>query len=445
MPASCAAARSCIPDAELSRVRRTSFSVRNQLAFRHSSRRRPWKLSTWAFCIGLPGWMWIRLILRSSAQPSMRRDVNSGPLSERRLSGWPLMFDQPIQCPCHSTAAQAGVSFQHQALAGKRIDHTEDADHAAICQSIHDEVHRPLLVRTDQTRLPSVGRGPAAYAGAGALPTPAQHTADKLASRSPPVRDVPAPHAAFDIRSVASVWPASPALPATPRSDPASARTDSWLDPRPAACRPCARSDEIWPRRTQCLLSDRQAPAVFSNHSFQRFLVQTQIGNQRLQSTILIFHLPKALRFAHIEAAVLRLPVVERRVTDPMLAAKIRRLHSSLMLRIAMICSSVYRLFFIPVLPLRLRENSSFPWLSFSGAGQRHSSQQRSLAPLLYLRVRYHSCHSPGLARFLTASTSRRAYLCPSAARWQFASLCRCSLLPATTGLSVPEPVWDTA
>jgi hypothetical protein len=34
-----------------------------------------------------------------------------------------------------------------------------------------------------------------------------------------------------------------------------------------------------------------------------------------------------------------------------------------------MICSSVYRLFFIPVLPFRLRENSSFLWLSFSGAG----------------------------------------------------------------------------
>jgi hypothetical protein len=28
----------------------------------------------------------------------------------------------------------------------------------------------------------------------------------------------------------------------------------------------------------------------------------------------------------------------------------------------------VYRLFFIAVLPFRLRENSSFPWLSFSGA-----------------------------------------------------------------------------
>jgi hypothetical protein len=35
-----------------------------------------------------------------------------------------------------------------------------------------------------------------------------------------------------------------------------------------------------------------------------------------------------------------------------------------------MICSSVNRLFFIKVLSFTLRENSSFPWLSFPGAGQ---------------------------------------------------------------------------
>ena len=36
-------------------------------------------------------------------------------------------LDQPIQFPCHSTAAETGVSLQHQALAGERIDHAEDA------------------------------------------------------------------------------------------------------------------------------------------------------------------------------------------------------------------------------------------------------------------------------------------------------------------------------
>jgi hypothetical protein len=41
------------------------------------------------FCIGRPGWMWIRPTLKSSAQPITRREVESDPLSERTLSGQP--------------------------------------------------------------------------------------------------------------------------------------------------------------------------------------------------------------------------------------------------------------------------------------------------------------------------------------------------------------------
>jgi hypothetical protein len=93
-------------------------------------------------------------------------------------------------------------------------------------------------------------------------------------------------------RSAASAWPVSSALRAAPRSDPVLARNDSWLDPHPAACRPCVRSDENRPRRTQCPLSDRQAPAVFSNDCLQRFTIKTQVGDQLLQPAILIFHLP---------------------------------------------------------------------------------------------------------------------------------------------------------
>jgi hypothetical protein len=40
----------------------------NQLTRRHSSRGLPWKLSTCAFWVGLPGWMWRRSIFRSRAQ-----------------------------------------------------------------------------------------------------------------------------------------------------------------------------------------------------------------------------------------------------------------------------------------------------------------------------------------------------------------------------------------
>ncbi len=41
-----------------------------QLALRHSSRRRPWKLSTWPFCIGRPGWMGTRPTFQFSDKPA---------------------------------------------------------------------------------------------------------------------------------------------------------------------------------------------------------------------------------------------------------------------------------------------------------------------------------------------------------------------------------------
>ena len=47
---------------------------------------------------------------------------------------------------------------------------------------------------------------------------------------------------------------------------------------------------------------------------------------------VFVFHLPQLLRIAHIHPAVLRLPAVERRCTDAMLPAKIRRPHSCLVL-----------------------------------------------------------------------------------------------------------------
>ena len=47
--------------------------------------------------------------------------------------------------------------------------------------------------------------------------------------------------------------PSSPLPPATLRSDPAAAHIDSWLNPRPAACRPCARSHHVRPEQTQHL------------------------------------------------------------------------------------------------------------------------------------------------------------------------------------------------
>jgi len=73
-------------------VRRASLRSRNQCSFRHSSRNLPLKLSTWAFCIGLPGSMKCRCTPCSQAQRSRTRPANSGPLSTTIVSGRPRVL-----------------------------------------------------------------------------------------------------------------------------------------------------------------------------------------------------------------------------------------------------------------------------------------------------------------------------------------------------------------
>src|ERR1043166_1170419 len=68
---------------------RASNKFPNQLAFKHSSRNFPWKLSTNAFCTGRPGSICTNSIFRSSAHARICREVNSGPLSQRIASGAP--------------------------------------------------------------------------------------------------------------------------------------------------------------------------------------------------------------------------------------------------------------------------------------------------------------------------------------------------------------------
>jgi len=76
-------ARRCTPAASREIFSLASAKLGNQLAFKHSSRSRPLKLFTWPFCMGLPGWMWINWIFRSSHQPKKCREVSSARLSQR--------------------------------------------------------------------------------------------------------------------------------------------------------------------------------------------------------------------------------------------------------------------------------------------------------------------------------------------------------------------------
>src|SRR5581483_10613741 len=88
--------------------------------------------------------------------------------------------------------------------------------------------------------------------------------------------------------------------------------------------------------------SSLRAPAVFSDHRLQRFLVQTQIGHQLSQPRVLLPQLLGFLRLADIHSAVLRLPGVDRVLRHPHLARHILRLPSaSSCFSAPIICASV--------------------------------------------------------------------------------------------------------
>ena len=76
----------------------------------------------------------------------------------------------------------------------------------------------------------------------------------------------------------------------------------------------------------------RRASPFFCRDILQHGVVQHRLGQQLLQPTVLVLQRPQPLGLRHLQAAVLRLPLVERRAADPVLAADIRRRRSRLVL-----------------------------------------------------------------------------------------------------------------
>ena len=68
---------------------RAAARLENQCMLRHSSRNFPLKLSLVAFCQGFPGAMKALLTPQRLSQPSTASEMNSGPLSECKVSGAP--------------------------------------------------------------------------------------------------------------------------------------------------------------------------------------------------------------------------------------------------------------------------------------------------------------------------------------------------------------------
>ena len=123
MQASCAAARSCIPDASYqgfaarhSVCGTNSHSSIHRVDVRGSFQR---VRSAWPPRLDVNQ---VDLAIFSPAQHAPRCELRSVVGTHTfRLAA---TFDQPIQLSRNSTAAQAGVSLQHQTLARERIDHT---------------------------------------------------------------------------------------------------------------------------------------------------------------------------------------------------------------------------------------------------------------------------------------------------------------------------------
>src|SRR3954470_20754944 len=97
----------------------------------------------------------------------------------------------------------------------------------------------------------------------------------------------------------------------------------------------------------QLSASPRASP-LLSQKVLQRRVVQHGIGQQPLQSRVLVFQRPHPLSLGDVQAAESGLPFVDARVAHAVLAAEIGDRHPGLvLLQYPMICSSEKRLRFM--------------------------------------------------------------------------------------------------
>ena len=118
----------------------------NQCSFRHSSRKRPLKLSINPFCVGLPGW------IKRNSTPCSKAHCSSAAGKFKALIGSyrcriATKQRNAVQNTCHLNACNPECRGDRQALL-REIIHAGPALHpAAAGKLIHDKIHRPCQVR----------------------------------------------------------------------------------------------------------------------------------------------------------------------------------------------------------------------------------------------------------------------------------------------------------
>ena len=222
-------------------IRRAVGKPRNRCSFRHSSRKRPLKLSTKPFCMRLagrdvvPGDAGVLLPAQDGVRGQLGAVVADDHAAARRAAR-----TMAVELARDPAAGERGVDDQRQALPGEVVDDHQHAEAAAVGQHVGDEVEAPALVRCPAAtpsapacRAPACGR----RAGApSAAPRDRAGTASCGSARCPRAA---AGSAGADSRTAGARRPAHAAAGGA-RRRPAARRCDS--DRSSARCRPAAQA-----------------------------------------------------------------------------------------------------------------------------------------------------------------------------------------------------------
>ena len=94
--------------------------------------------------------------------------------------------------------------------------------------------------------------------------------------------------------------------------------------PHPACDKHCARTGRRNFGRVRRPLAAARPSPLFSQEFVEHLDVHRLVGDKALEPTILLFHLPESLRFAHLQPAVLPLSAIVRGTRDLVLPAEFR-------------------------------------------------------------------------------------------------------------------------
>ena len=138
-------------------------------------------------------------------------------------------------------------------------------------------------------------------------------------------------------------------------------------DPRRPGSRPAARSSRTASEGERRPRVGRQALPFFSQKLFQRRRIQHRVRQQPLQLGVLVLERLEPLRLRHVEAPVLGLLIVQRRLRHPILPAEVRTFRTGLLLTqnaddlLFRKTSTLHRL------NLRRRSDPKSRWMKFRG------------------------------------------------------------------------------